>query len=86
MSERYFIDGVSTLYCHGEIVKVDFINLDNKKGEFEANETFGIAMTTSSFMKFRETINELYDKMTEKEKTTKETPKVSLKSKKKKSE
>lgn len=87
MSNRYYVDAVSQLTNQGDVVKIDFVNLSQKGEQVVISNEIGIAMNVAGFVKFRDTINDLYNKMTINDQVksqTTEFAKVSSNSKRKK--
>ena len=81
---RYFVDALSMMSNSGEIVKIDFVNVDNENGEVVVKNELGIAMTISSFFRMRESMNELYEKISSNPEIVKDENVEESKTKKKK--
>ena len=66
MGMTYYIDAVSQMNCSGDIVKISFVNVNQKGNTIDIVNQFEIAMTISAFMKLKETSEDLFKKLTDK--------------------
>lgn len=66
MGMTYYVDAVSQMNCSGDVVKISFVNVAQKNGTYEIVNQFDIAMTIAAFMKLKDTSEDLFKKLTDK--------------------
>lgn len=63
MNEVYFADGVSKIVNQKDIIKIEFYNVNSEDDVVQMSNIFQVAMTSGQFLRFKKTMDDMYEKM-----------------------